>query len=376
MIVNVKQVTSVVRKNTLNDLTIVVLTYCRQNYALRLMRYWTDKGVRVIVVDGTDTPIAQKNLQGLTESITYLHMPVGIYERLQSCLNLLSTRYVMLSGDDEFYLPSALMSCIKVLESDSSIVACCGRSLAFEPRDGNIYGYPFYPKLKNYSLMEDNPKTRVINHMSNYVPSLIYAVSKTIQWKKVWTYLLQHEFAIQSITELQFELSMAYVGKSKVIPELMWLRSLNENPPTRGTDPSLSESIPFHTWWTSDQFFIEREQFIIFMKKLLRFLKRNKRTDHREIVMAGFNAYARETQKSFRSSYLNSLNPLIILKFLDRKSLLKKIKKNLRKILGWDTCLTRAALNLQKQGVKVDQKEIEYIQEILRDFHGYRRKIY
>ena len=110
--------------NSLAKLTLVVPTYNRHSYALRNMFYWSGRSVTVHVLDGSPTPISLPELSGLAQNIHYHHLPVSIFDRLRIATELISTDYCALMGDDEFFIPSALESCIAELDLYSDLVSC------------------------------------------------------------------------------------------------------------------------------------------------------------------------------------------------------------------------------------------------------------
>ena len=55
-------------------------------------------------------------------------------------------------------------------------------------------------------------------------------------------------------------------GKSKIIPELMWMRN-QEVIAIRGTSPSLSYSVDILKWWYDEKFTKEKKEFLYEMKK-------------------------------------------------------------------------------------------------------------
>ena len=67
--------------------------------------------------------------------------------------------------DDDFYLPSALCSCIKYLLAESEYSSCGGRALGLVLII-TIYGLEVYPKLKGHTLNQDSPLERIYNHFN------------------------------------------------------------------------------------------------------------------------------------------------------------------------------------------------------------------
>lgn len=238
-------------QEVLSRLTLVVPTFNRQKFALRLMKYWDERGPIIIVLDGTAVPISSDLLSEFGPRVRYFHHPAGIYTRLSGCLELIETDFVIFAGDDEFYIPSALEQCINELDLDPNLVACSGRAVGFTPTKSKIIGRPIYEKLAGYEIDSDVPFERLSSHMQKYVPCQVCAVCRSDIWKDIWRHVLAKEFSFFSAGELQFEMCLSYTGRSKVISEVMWLRSIEENAPVRGTDVCLIEKHKFSNWWSS-----------------------------------------------------------------------------------------------------------------------------
>ena len=358
----------------LSHLTLVVPTYKRQKFALRLMDYWADKGPDVILLDGSPEPIALDLLAKYPPSIRYFHKPVGLYERLLASLDLITTDFVALAGDDEFYIPSAILSCINEMERHPDLVACCGRALGFSYRSDSVLGMPQYPDLENYTLDANSAEERLVKHMHEYVPSLIYAVCKTNAWKSSFKHILQREFPFYAAVELQFEMFMGYAGKSKVIPELMWLRSHGETEPVRGTDISLDPSKRIFDWWLDANNSYEQEEFLSIMSE--GFLELSDVTKEsngcRASVVKGVEAYF-----EFREN-LREQNPirLLVIRVIPEvckqplKNILRKFRLNQTDVGGE---LMVAAKSLEAMGtVYVDFDELSKIESVIKEFHEKR----
>jgi len=292
-------------------------------------------------------------------------------------LDLVETEFVALAGDDEFYIPTAVAACIKKLDEDDGLVACCGRALGFSPKNQRVFGSPQYPRLEGYAVDADGAEgaeERIAQHMSDYVPSLVYGISRTAQWKTAWKYTLQTEFPFFAAGELQFEMFVAYAGRSKVVPELMWLRSHGETEPIRGTDPSLDEKKQFPDWWADTGKENEHEKFISIMSRGFSELFPDASGDLRRAVIAGAGAYL-----EFYRNHTSSRGGLTILKRLALKiipSFAKPFLKNiLGRLRGQHVELLQAARVLEESGVRVDFQALEEIQEIIILFHMNRNSI-
>jgi glycosyltransferase domain-containing protein len=362
----------------LSRLTLVIPSYNRQDFVLRVINYWADKGPRLIVLDGSAKPIETAKLDIFRSRIQYLHRPVGMYQRLMEAMDLVVTDFVAYAGDDEFYIPSAVESCIRELEKDDDLIACCGRALGFSSMNQRVAGFPQYPRLEEYVVDADSAEERVVQHMRDYVPSLIYAICRASQWKTAWRYALQTEFHFFASGELQLEMFMAYAGRSRVLPELMWLRSHGETESVRGTDLWLDDKKTFPAWWADSSKVSEHEEFVSIMSQGFSELLPGACCDLRATVVAGMQAYL-----DFYRNHTNSRGLLTILKRLARKTIpgfgkpfLKSILRGLRRSkLDQHTELLQAARFIEESGVYVDFQALEEIEETIIQFHKNTRSL-
>lgn len=294
-------------KDNLRRLTLVVPTYERQDFALRLISYWADKGPHLIVIDGSAKSIEIAKLNIFGPHIQYLHRPIGLYQRLSESLDLIHTEYVALAGDDEFYIPSAVSACIKELDNDDGLVACCGLALAYGIKNGNVYGKIKYGGLNGYSIQSKIAKDRVKFHMSNYIPSLVYSISRAKVWKETWKNIVSKEFSFYASGEIQFELCMAYSGRSKVLPKLMWIRAHNINKPIRKTDISLDNKIRIVHWWSNKKNKDQHTEFISIMSDTFKKLLPNEVGDRKSHVVAGIEEYIKFCKRDARGKFVRNV---------------------------------------------------------------------
>ena len=377
--------------NFLSDLTIVVPTYNRQDYALRCMQYWSEKGPKVLVIDGTLKPIEKYEFYSLSSNIVYVHMPLGFYERLRASLNLINTKYVILACDDEFYIPSALEKCIIELDNNLELVACIGQCIQFNYHELNkVTGYPLYLRLRSLSVTETEAEDRVKSHMCNYVPSLCYSVSRSKDWKTAWQYTLKVEFPAYSIAEVQFEIFMSFAGKSKAINELMWLRS-SECQQTRGQSPSFSPTNSFHDWWINSFNELEKEKLLIIMEDGFKALSNNKVDNLREVAIKGFEAYFDAINKDLQlyTKSNNIMNRLLQALRIILPQKIENLAKFITLKLGFKSTISKFIINTSTKsiintsndlsiiGINVDFEQLEKIEKIIIAFHNkdYNKKI-
>ncbi len=342
------------------------------------MRYWSNKGVTLRVLDGSKTPIKDKFLESLGENIIYRHDPVSIHQRLRSVTSEVDTEYVALMGDDEFYVDSAVVSCINELDIDNSIIACCGQCMGFSLGGDidRIYGWlPYGEDFFNYNeVMYEAPIERLENHMRNYKPTLIYGITRSDLWRVAFKVATEKEFDFFAAFELQFEMCISFLGKAKVLSELMWLRS-DEVEPVRNTCKGMEPETSFREWWLYSENAKQKAEFIRIMSKAYKSVNFNANMNYEDIVKHGCNSYLKCDKKS---KIVEGLSPALFFFFVKIRNFVKKIRNFLKKIRAIVRVeksrerldfLTQAGL-IKDQGIKVDYVILKEILIIICNFHS------
>ena len=252
----------------LNDLTIIIFSYNRHKWLKRILSYWSNYSVKLLILDGSEKRLNEKYIS--SKNMKYIHDRRGLYERLLSTTNYIDTKFVMLGSDDEFYLPSALLSCVNFLSKEESYSSCQGLAMGFGTRKHGreVYGFQQYTEFRDLCLHLDqgNVLQRIRRHFSNYTMAHTWSVIRFEKWKIICKYIFSKEYNFSAVWEMQLEFLVMASGKTKIIPELMWLRN-NEVPGVRGTSPSMSNDVLLEDWWKSENYKKEKKDFLLRMKK-------------------------------------------------------------------------------------------------------------
>jgi len=365
----------------LNKLTIIALSYKRQDYVLRLMNFWSYKGPKVHIVDGSPQPLDLNKIKNIDKNIHYHHIPIYEYsDRFQIIGKFVTTPYVLMSSDDEFFIPSAVSDCIFELDKDSTLSTCMGRSMVISLYKETLFGRQ--NQLSISSIEDDNALDRVKKHFSTMLPVTYYAVTRS----ELLAYQLNainHDLYKNPLTnksdwlELQREISATYFGKNKVIDTLMWLRT-EENP-----------SLPFlkHTdneanilyWYNRNDLSEDNKLRKSYIKKILSdtillHKKENKETV-KKIVETGLNEYVANVQARWKR---NNINTIVTFKFvvnIFKKYISSSIKKRIRFFLKLNgEKLEKEIARLIQKGIKVDKEEIFKIKNTMIEFHKKLKK--
>jgi glycosyltransferase domain-containing protein len=343
---------------------------------MRNMRYWSGRGVTLLVLDGSRNSIESELISELKPNIQYHHLPVSVHDRLGRSIDMIDSEYIALCGDDEFFSPNGLENCISELEKDEALVSCMGRCVLFDPSGSALVGRPSYLEMKDYALMHDDPIERMVAHMGNYTCSTIYSVIKAPVWKHALSDFSKHKFHVFSLDEYLFEMVVAFMGKSKVIPNLYWFRSM-EN------ERIIQNENKFNVWWNRISSKSEKEEFINLVVDSLSMKSGiDKKTLKEGIIKTGdaFSEWCNTQgiggftpQPGFSRkliTYIGARLPYRIKMALKRLIVAPKTIDKTTKTIDKTMHPFREAVNkLQQDGVSVNEAEITEIENIVMEFH-------
>ena len=344
----------------LEKLTLVIFTYNRHNYLKRTLMYWSKYNIKLLILDGSDIEFRDPCLE--SENIKYIYGPKDLYKRLLSSVNNIETEFMIMGSDDEFYLPSGLISCINFLIKETSFSSCGGVALGFgKKEEKKFFGQERYPALKNLILDHDFAAERIQKHFSNYVPAHFCSVIRSNIWKKICKHVFDKEFTFHAALELQVEFLVLVNGKTKIISELMWMRNMNENTPHRGTSPATTVSFTINDWWNDKRYKNEKKDFLFRMKNACEEIGESENSKLKEDKIAEFfKLYINKVylNQSLLRKILNLINP--------------KIKKFIKSTLGLKKNLDNQSIEdqakiLETQGILVNHKDLDLIVSTLKN---------
>ncbi len=346
----------------LEKITIIIFSYNRQKYLRRAIKYWSNYNVKLVILDGSNSKLDDKYID--SKNLKYVHDPRSLYDRLLVSINYIETEFMILGCDDEFYLPSALSSCIGFLIKDSNYSSCGGRALAFSQTDNNFFlGKQCYPKLKDLKVDCDNSIERIKKHFSNYVPSHLYSVNRSSNWKIICKYVFVKEYNFFAAWELQIEFLVLAAGKSKIIPELLWMRNRGE--PSIRTKNNQKVKNYIHNWWYDNNKNNEKLDFLNCMRDACKELSTEANIFNQNIISNLFETYINNRSFIKRSLLKYNVLGLLEMKFFSLKEKLNKnllLKKNKN-----DKDFFEEAKKLESESVLVNYEDINYMFSIIQN---------
>lgn len=244
-----------IRKD-LRDLTIVVATFERPKFILRQIKYLSNLNTRVIITDGSKTPLSSDLLSIIEKMphIEYVHNERSYVERISSIANEIYTPFAMCLADDDLYLQTGLFSAIKKLEEDLSAVACMGQSLGLDRAFNRAYLFKYGTNLRNYEVSEKSAEQRLWSGFSGYRSATPYAVFRTDAFSKVWS--ARENLTCLEAVEYENAIRTYIEGKLVTTESIYWLRSFETEPVPSIIDGS--RATDFSTWFEGLEFSEER----------------------------------------------------------------------------------------------------------------------
>lgn len=294
---DVLEAKDVEKHNFLNELTVIIPSYKRQDFLIRQIAYWGKSEAQLIIVDGSPESLSSAILDMLKTlpNIRYLHNPVDVFDRLKLAAQLIKTEFTVLQGDDEFLLKSGLSKAIQQMHSDPSLSACIGQTLGFflnENKTDVKYGETAYLFWK-YNILQENVSDRLQKLMSTYNAATSYAVQRSAVWIQSWAAI--QKWTSPYASEMKQAMSTLIAGKLASVEDIYWLRS-NENNPI--SIVGFNRDISFEQWWKSPLYKAEKDSFIGML--VTEISERNDMTadDSRNLVLESVAAFLKLDQEN------------------------------------------------------------------------------
>ena len=246
----------------LSELTIIIFSRDRNAYLKSAINFYSKFNINTIVVHNCKTSIADSEIPA---NCNYFPGSLGISQRLSQAAKELSTKYVVLTSDDEFFIPSALSKIVNKLKHDETLLSCFGQTIALNKYKGKMLGNITYSSLRTYSNRNDSILKRVDYHLlqnSGVAPiGSVYRVMKIETFKQlalVWEKTLDIS-SCKYIFEIIADIYLLVLGKSEYIDEIVWCRNW-VNPSI--SDETNNRNLYFYQWWEQKEYEYQKKKFI------------------------------------------------------------------------------------------------------------------
>lgn len=240
----------------LSDLTLIVPTFNRHASLMKLLQYYAPLPVNLIIVDGSVEAFDTSGYDDCTCSLRYFHMPVSYEQRMTFAGNLCDTEFVMISGDDEYYLRDGLINALNKLRNNVSLSAVAGRCAAFVYNEQGLRLGTFYNFLKDYNNNHQLSSARVQQVIDCFpiISGFFYSVCRASAFKAATQVAFRYKFTCPFVQEVLFSLSLFIQGGVRTTPELLWLRNLQATPVN---DAQWQRKLDFSVWYSDPKYAAE-----------------------------------------------------------------------------------------------------------------------
>lgn len=210
----------------LSDITVVILSRGREVVLRKTLEYWNQFDISVMVFHNTESPIDTKEF---STRISYNVSELNYGERCQQIPKLLETQYAILSADDEFYLPSALLKMKAILDNNSDLQSVGGQTVAVGKYGPIKTGYFAYSNMIGYKNNHESPEDRLNSHFNSqngYLNGGMYRLMRrNLMSQMLQAFGVVSKFTTPYIYEITGEFIVNAYGKSIYISDLYWLRN-------------------------------------------------------------------------------------------------------------------------------------------------------
>ena len=154
------------------DLTIVVPTLNRTIFLKKLLNYYRKFKFsgEILVLDSSEGEVKKKNkflCSSCSElDIKYINIKGYPHEVIKKCINFAKSSYVVFSGDDDYFIVSALKKIIFFLEKNKNIATACAEAVIFYELNNKMVATYEYSSLN--ARLEKTAFERVLANMKNY----------------------------------------------------------------------------------------------------------------------------------------------------------------------------------------------------------------
>lgn len=244
---------------TLKDVTFVVFTRDRRDFALRLANFWSRYDVKLIVFDNGSEEWSLRERSSLGPDHTYIFSPGHFVAQMKMAADYVSTPYVVRIDDDNMFSPHALRTAVDALVMDTSLIGITVQAAAFRVSGGECQFTQVYGNNLDFENIAIDPLVRVQRSLIPYHVFGWYAVQR-LEAFRVLTQLaaeVQAHSSCPYALEIAEEIGYAWLGPSTSIDALGLFRS-QENPPVGHGN---LRRFRFHDWYTSPEHNREVEYF-------------------------------------------------------------------------------------------------------------------
>jgi glycosyltransferase domain-containing protein len=356
-------------KSGLSRLTVVIPTISRPEFIERQIIFWSQFDAEVRILDGAATAIDLSQFGQIPGNVQYFHEPQKFNERLSNAWKHVNTEFACLLPDDEFFLPSGLIASLEHLDKNPTVNGCVGKVLMFFVDQGRFLTYQDYEYWKDFATDSRTAESRVQEVMPpNKVHKVQFAVLRSPIWKEIFTSSYGDFYSTGYLYERMLNLHSAVLGRTVVLDELMWMRSM-ENPPL--TNAAVPRDNGGMLGWADDP--KNRDEILHYVHKVEQIIgsegsinTTKARVYAEQFVYGGFETHRIKVQNSKRS-FRRRLSEVLI-RYAPKSIKLAAKRIGPRKMLGYldwqGFVLEETCYKLEQGGIAFNKPELQLIERL------------
>ena len=215
------------KKNSFEDVTLIVLSKDRHKYLIGLLNYWKNTNISIIILDNTRQSLKYSNSLTKKIKLNYIHCyKKSVFERLNIASHKIKSKFTLLHHDDDLYFKSTLLKCVNFLLKYNDYSAVRGLEYNFNiDREKNIIGKFNEDISEDESLDQSNFLARKNKMIKKFRNGPLYSLTRTEVWIKSQRFLYTNKLSYYYVWEIFLALSVIYLGKFKILNSPFLLRN-------------------------------------------------------------------------------------------------------------------------------------------------------
>lgn len=245
----------------LEKITIIIFSRDRHQKLRKVLEYWGNTPVKVIVLHRAMVPL---KISELPNNVNYINCDLSFAERANFALNSIQTEFSIICSDDEVYLLSALNKMVSVIAKDTKLKSIGGQCIAVSNYGFKIAATKAYTELMNYSIESDDPTKRIETHLIQNIRKTVVGGMYRLMRKDDMICLLRIFSTTKNINspyvfEVTGEIYTALIGNCTYLKNVYWIRNWeSEIISTFGWDRNNN----FSDWWFDSANSNERKMWV------------------------------------------------------------------------------------------------------------------
>lgn len=354
----------------LERITIIVPTIARPAFVRRQFEYWKNYPTQVVILDGADEPVNLDDLELNAPNVRYVRTGTHFNERLATAGQYINTEFCAFLPDDEFFLPSGLRSAVQHLDSNPMTIGVVGRALYFFVDQGRFLVTDAYRDWKAFPADAITARQRLdLDVAPNKTHKVLFGLFRRDEWISVFSDAFGTYYSSGYTYERLANLKSVALGRTDLIEDLIWMRSM-ENPPISNDSVPRLGSQDFVPWATEGNY---PDEVAHYRAKALRILREAGNLDEEtaryfedRFFHAGIRRQVDKVARHSRSpsravrKILIEYGPKTLKEFAKRR-----IPSSLLTITGWSGIeVDKMCQSLSRRGTSFNRSELELIQDL------------